>query len=123
MVAECGDLFDVKGPRDFRSLTAKFNTFHADNPHVWVLFKRFAREAYNSGRDHYSARAIFHRIRWHISIETKSDDDFKINNNHSPFYARMLAAEECRFEFFFRNRAAEADSAVLGRGVVDGEVS
>ena len=95
----------------FQTLTDAFEKFHADNPHVWELFKKFATEAKASGRSHYSARTILHRLRWHVSIETKGDEEFKINDHHSPFYARKLAAEDVKFKGFFRNRASQADNS------------
>ena len=86
-----------------RRLEAEFATFHADNPHVYELFKRFINDVLRAGFQHYSARAIFHRIRWFTHIET-SDPTFKINNNHSPYYARMWMQDYPAHDGFFRIR-------------------
>lgn len=91
-----------------RNLQQDYERFDKANPTVYSLFRRFAGEALDAGRDKYSARAIFHRIRWHTEIETRGDR-FKVNNNHSPFYARRLEWEEPRFKGFFRSREAAAD--------------
>lgn len=90
--------------RKSTDLEAKFARFHMRNPKIYELFKRFTFEAIGAGREHYSSRTIFHRIRWHVEIETDSDDRFKINNNHSPYYGRMLMRDFPKTRGFFRTR-------------------
>jgi len=48
-------------------------------------------------------------MRWHINIETKDPDGFKINNNHSRGYAQMLMDECPEFDGFFRTREQQKD--------------
>lgn len=84
-------------------LEAAFATFHAANPHVYVLFTRFTRDVIRAGFVNFSARAVFHRIRWYTNIET-SDPNFKLNNNHSPYYARMWMLDNPEHPEFFRTR-------------------
>ena len=40
------------------SIEEQFEKWHADNPHVYSLFKDFARQVRSAGHDHYSADAI-----------------------------------------------------------------
>ncbi len=83
--------------------------FHEANPRVWELFVVFADEA-RFFRPHFSARAVFHRIRWEVAMTTDSDDDLKINNNYSPAYARWY--EEMRgCPGFFRSRRRTSEDA------------
>ena len=56
-----------------------------------------------SGRSRYSQRTIAHRIRWHVAIDTRSDD-FKLNNNHVAFYARKFEQEFPAYRGFFELR-------------------
>jgi hypothetical protein len=86
-------------------LEKEFMEFHQDNPHVYELFKRYTKAAMSSGRDSYSAYAIFERIRWHTDIETNEALGFKLNNNHRPYYARMFSAQYPQHAHFFRTRA------------------
>ena len=90
-----------------------------ENPQVWVLFKRFSTEALKSNRKYFGARMIGERIRWFSYVET-SDPDFKISNNHWPYYARllMLRHPEQFAEFFARRDATfDVDDATLLREV------
>jgi len=78
------------------------------NPHIWRHFVRFARQA-SRHRAHYSARAIFHRIRWHLEVEVEGDAEFKINNNFSAVFARWFHRTHPQHAGFFhlRERVSE----------------
>jgi hypothetical protein len=72
------------------TLFEKWLKFHSANPDIYRLFVKYTKEALGANYDKYSARTIIHRIRWHVLIDTRSEDGFKINNNHSPYYARLF---------------------------------
>lgn len=82
--------------------------FHQANPRVWELFIRYAKKA-TAAVPHWGCRAVFHRIRWYAQIETKSVDRFKINNNHSPYYARLFEQEFPEHAGFFFTRITRAE--------------
>ena len=91
-----------RGPKtDLERTWAKF---HQENPAVFMLFSRFADEIINRGHDHYSSDAILHRIRWHTDVETTSYD-FKITNNHTPYYSRFWMEKNPQHEGFFRTKS------------------
>lgn len=70
---------------------------------VVKMFERFALEVIASGRRHYSARAILHRIRWYENIERRRDD-FKCNNNWTPALSRWFMAKYPKHDGFFETR-------------------
>lgn len=78
----------------FEDQKAKWLKFHKDNPHVYVLFKRFAFEAMEAGHQKLSAWLITNRIRWETTIVTRSEDPFKVSNNHIAYYARLFMSED-----------------------------
>lgn len=87
----------------------KFLEYHRDNPHVYELFKEFALQIIKSGHKNFSARGIFHRIRW----ETYTDDRFeplKVNNNYSSGYARLFEQDYPEHKGFFRKRKLTAET-------------
>jgi len=82
-------------------LDRKFFEYHRANPNVYRLLKRFALQAKQTGHQKYSIDAIMHRVRWHLNIETKDPDGFKINNNYSSRYARLIMKNEPSLKDFF----------------------
>lgn len=88
---------------------ADFCEFHKANPQVFTLFRQFAESALLSGnRRRFGARMIGERIRWYTAVET-TDQEFKINDHHWPYYARLLMLSDPRFEGFFERRDAQFD--------------
>lgn len=85
--------------------------FHAENPEVYELFLKFAKEALLIGHKRYSADAVMHRVRWETNASWFGDRnrDFKINNNHVSWYARKLMSEDSRFQGFFRLRGTREE--------------
>lgn len=70
------------------SIARRFKDYHQDNPRVFDMFRRFALEAIESGRERLGARVIWERMRWFSMIET--DDEFKLNDHYIAYYARMF---------------------------------
>ena len=90
-------------------LQAAFNKFDKDNPHVWNYFVQFAFQAIDRGHKHLSTKLIIERIRWEIYMTTISDDEFKICNNHTPYYARKWNREYPIYSTFFEIRRVDSD--------------
>lgn len=86
-----------------------FRLFHNENPHVYELFKRFAREAKGTGRPRFSGRTIIERMRWYTAVEAHDPAGFKINDHWSPFYVRLIERHHPEFIGFFEKRNAIAD--------------
>lgn len=86
-------------------MSKSFAQYHHDNPQVYALIIKYAREIRAAGHQHYSIRAILHRIRWHVDVVTKDPDGFKISNCYSRDYAIKLMLEyPIEFAGFFRLR-------------------
>ena len=83
-------------------LEKDFNKFHSKNPAVWTEFKRYAFEAIESGRQHYSASLIVNKIRWDSAINTSKTNAFKIANATSPYYARLFHKTFPAYSGFFK---------------------
>ena len=85
-----------------------FSTYDAENPHLYLAFVKFAREAKAKGFTAYSAKGIFEIIRWHTGAQ--GNDQFKLNNNYHADYARKLMTDfPSEFAGFFRTREMKAD--------------
>jgi len=78
----------------------RFLKFHHDNPAVYKEFKRLAKQWKDSGKNRCSAALLGNVLRWHVSLET-TDEEFRINNNWLPLFARMLAFQHSEYLDFF----------------------
>tara|TARA_B100001057_G_scaffold35947_1_gene32528 strand:+ start:9848 stop:10180 length:333 start_codon:yes stop_codon:yes gene_type:complete len=83
---------------------AKFEQFHADNPEIYDLVKKYTFDVIRSGKKHIGINSIFERIRWYTDVETRSDCDFKINQNFTPYYARLFMSDHPQHDGFFSTR-------------------
>lgn len=90
-------------------LVAEFKAFDENNPHVYRLFVRFAKEAIARGRRNLSVALIVERIRWETMVTTQAPDGFKINNNFRAAYARKFEQDHPEFKGFFRTRHSQFD--------------
>lgn len=86
------------------SLKHKWWEFHKENPHVYDLFQNFTLDVIARGHKHYSAKAVFERIRWHTDVETKCEREFKLSNNHTAYYARFFHHCYPQHNGFFRTK-------------------
>lgn len=70
---------------------------------VATLFEQLTLGLITRGMKHYSARAVFHRIRWEYQVE-KGERDFAVNNNWSAAMARWFHAAHPAHAGFFETR-------------------
>jgi len=84
--------------------TDNFELHHKANPAIYELFCRFALQV-AAKRTYYSAKNIFHRIRWETMIE-EQDGIFKIDDGWISHYARKFANDypDHKSLFCFRAR-------------------
>jgi len=77
------------------NLETAFWRFHNTNPRVYALLVKLAREWVKAkGKNKLGMVMLFHRARWDIEMSTNDEFGFKLNNNHVPFYARLIMEQE-----------------------------
>jgi hypothetical protein len=86
-----------------------FIAYHHANPEVYAAFKQIAERLYRRGVQHYGAKAIMEVVRYRTIV--RGDDGFKVNNNYTSRYARLLMAEDPRFAQFFELRVLKSEAA------------
>ena len=79
-----------------------FALYDAANPGIWKMFKHFSLQA-ASKRKHYSARGIFHQVRWHTMMREK-EGEYKLDAGWSSHYARKFMERFPQHEEFFETR-------------------
>jgi hypothetical protein len=92
---------DTRDPR-----VRAFWEFHRDNPHVYSKLRDLALELRHRGHRRYGINGLCEVVRWHHALKTTGE--FKLNNNHRPYYARLLMQEPA-LRGFFSKRTARAD--------------
>jgi hypothetical protein len=88
-------------------LEAQFWDFHAANPKVYSLFSKFAFEAARANRGSFGVGAIFERMRWYTTVETRGEE-YKLNNNYRAYYGRLWMRNNPEFDGFFSTRTLHA---------------
>ena len=83
-----------------------FEKYDKENPQIWKMFVKIAMQAKMKGFKTYSANGIFEIMRWETRVT--GNDEFKVNNNYRPDYARKMMSEYPAFKGFFRIREIKA---------------
>lgn len=94
----------TRAPKPARpSLAQRFAAFHSANPHVYALLVELARAAKAAGKQRLGMKALWERCRWELEVATRGDD-FRLNNDHTSFYSRLLMGNEPDLAGFFEIR-------------------
>lgn len=85
-------------------LWRQFRDFDERNPQIWEEFEKRTVSAIQKGLTKLGAKLVIETIRWDEMIGKPKNEEFKICNNHHPYYARkfMLAHPEFRGVFELR---------------------
>ncbi len=86
----------------------KFEQYNKEHPEIWEEFERLANRLWDNGTRHYGSKSILEVLRYHTSVDSRPDSQFKINNNYSPYYAKMYKDKYPERKGFFENRERRA---------------
>lgn len=75
---------------DYTPLYLKWFEFHMANPHVWKIIEARALAAIRGGVKRLSISKLVEEARADVRLATTRTDDFKINNDHRAYYARLF---------------------------------
>lgn len=86
-----------------------FWAFHVGNPRVYTELRNHALHLRRKGHTHYGVKALFEVVRFHRAMETTDKcEEWRLNNNYTALYARLLMANEPELRDFFRTRVRRA---------------
>lgn len=85
-------------------IDSAFIDFHRANPHVYDALVRLAKQAAAAGRTKVGMKMLFEVLRWEQFLVT-SDPDFKLNNNYTARYARLIMEQEPELAGIFEVRS------------------
>jgi hypothetical protein len=90
-----------------------FIVFNNNNPQILEMIVRYVRQLKAKGHKVFGMKAIFERIRWDYAVGTEqseSDKGFKISNNYTSRYARMIESQHPDLKGFFRTNQIDPTS-------------
>lgn len=89
------------------SIQAQFETFHKDNP---VVYRQLVALAIEWLDQHQAAgmKMLWEVLRWQLSIDIHTGEEFKLNNNFTSRYARMLLDDFPEWEGRIKTRELRA---------------
>jgi hypothetical protein len=79
-----------------------FELHHKANPELYEMFETYAIQA-SKYRNKYSAKIIFHIMRWNTMIEER-DSEYKIDDGWISHYARLFMERNPNLSGFFETR-------------------
>lgn len=89
-------------------IAIKFEEFHKEHPWVYEKLKLMAFQLKLAGVQHYGISGLYEILRYEALLQSKDAEGFKLNNNYSALYARMLAKNEPALRDFFSFRLRNA---------------
>lgn len=100
------DMFSPDEIKRHGPLITAFLKFHEDNPRVYWELVEMAFRLKRQGVRKYSMRDLFGKLRWDASLQTKGDE-YKLNNNHTAYYSRLIEANNAELKGFFSRRSTK----------------
>lgn len=89
---------------------ADFLAFHAQNPHIYEELERIALTLKRSGVHRWGIKALWEVLRYELVLRTSSSaHSFRLNNNYTAYYARLLMETCPELDGFFETRTHPAD--------------
>ena len=95
------------GPPEGMTIEQAFLVFHRANPHVYDELVALTRQARQSGLTRIGIGMLFEVLRWNFALRT-GGDEFKLNNNHRSYYARLIMLREPDLVGIFETRQLHA---------------
>lgn len=90
-----------------QSIQERFESFHELNPWVYRAFVQLTRDWVARGRTRIGMKMLTEVLRWEYGRQTVGDE-FKINNNFTSRYVRLLIAEHPEYAEAFQTRELRA---------------
>ena len=90
------------------TLAERFEAFHAANPHVLVEFESLCEQVIATGRRKIGAKTLAEVLRWRYWLTTDDPTShYRLNNNHTAFYARLILERHPEWDGLFELRGGE----------------
>jgi len=85
------------------TIEESFGLFHQANPHIYRLLRQMAMEYRRSGHSRCGMKMLWEALRYSSAVQTRGEP-YKLNNNYTALYARLLMRQEPELAGFFELR-------------------
>jgi len=86
------------------TIDAQFEEFHRNNPEVYEELVRLARQMKARGHKRIGIKMLWEVLRWERAMKTTDQTEWKLNNNYTSRYARLIMENEPDLKGFFVTR-------------------
>lgn len=76
------------------TIEQRFRGFHQQNPRVYDALRKLAVDLVQMGHERVGMKMLFEVVRWQHAMRTTKDGGFKLNNDFTALYARLLMDRE-----------------------------
>lgn len=102
-------LFDALTEHDLlddETIEAKFQFFHQEHPEVYAKLRELALDLVRRGhRKHLGMKMLWETLRYFTILGAPTDSEpFRLNNNYTARYARLLMDQEPELADVFETR-------------------
>ncbi len=103
-----GDFYSARTrPAIGETIAERFESFHSRNPHVYRALVALARQLKRQGQTRLSMKGLYEFLRMQKLLYT-TGDDFKLNNNFTSLFARLVCEQEPELSGLFELRERRA---------------
>ena len=85
------------------TIQQRFEAFHEHNPEVYAAMVAICRRLKLRGHKRYGVKAVWEMLRITFTLE-RPDEIYKLNNNYTSRYARLIMDREADLAGFFETR-------------------
>jgi hypothetical protein len=90
------------------TIQQRFESFHRANPHVYAALRALAFQMLGNGVRQYGIKGLFEILRWQFALQTKGEP-FKLCNDYTSRYARLLVKLNPELDGFFEMRGLRSE--------------
>lgn len=90
-------------------LSERFLIFHYNNPKIYDILVRLARQGVGSGKKRIGIGMLWEVMRWEMGLDVVDDgEEFKLNNSYRSRYARLIMKTEPDLAEIFETRTLKS---------------
>jgi hypothetical protein len=90
------------------NIAKRFRQYHETNPQVYDTLVKLARQMKSLGHKHIGIKMLFEVVRWQMMLTTTDPSGYKLNNDYTSRYARLIMDSEPDLAGMFELRTLHA---------------